>query len=159
MKIVNRAKVLLDKIGRAKGLSFRLRDYRDRDWLIAAVKDFSIEDFDYKREEDSRKRKEEYEFGFESMDGSKFVLRHRSLTLSKEEENRILEEALDWMLREARCRDVTLKTGKEKGAPRFCGLDVRLNFLRKPIVVIDKGIYTRVTRDLARLDGEWRERK
>lgn len=65
------------------------------------------------------------------------------MTLSKEEENRILEEALDWMLREARCRDVTLEAGREKGAPRFYGLYVRLNFLRKLIVVIDKGIYTR----------------
>lgn len=53
MKIVNRAKVLLDRIGRAKGLSFGFIDYRDRDWLVAAVKDFSIEDFDYKRKEES----------------------------------------------------------------------------------------------------------
>ena len=57
---------------------------------------------------------------FESVDGSKLVLRHRNLTLSKEEENRILEEALDWMIREDRCRDVTLEARRDKGAPRFC---------------------------------------
>lgn len=80
---------------------------------------------------------------FESVDGSKLVLRHRNLTLSKEEENRIWEEALDWMIREDRCRDVALEARRDNGAPRFYGLDVRLNFLRKPTAVVDKVVCTR----------------
>ena len=143
MKTNSEAKILFDRIGKARGLSFELKDYRDGVWfVVVAVKDFSIEDFDCKREEDFRKRREEYEFDFEGASWPKLVFRHRSL-LSKEKENRIWEEALDWMLREARCRDVTLKTGRKKGAPMFCGLDVRRRFLKKPIVVLDKGICTR----------------
>lgn len=47
------------------------------------------------------------------------------------------------MIREDRFRDVALEARRDKGSPRFCRLDVRLNFLRKSTAVVDKVIYMR----------------